>query len=160
MEMDERIYFEDIAQGETVRFSASYKVGAEEIVAFASRFDPQPMHLSEEAGKASMLGGLAASGWHTCAIAMRLMSDGYLTRALAMGSPGIDEVKWLRPVRPGDTLYMKRTCLTARRLKSRPGLGVCTFRWVVYNQADEAVIDMVGAQMFFSREQAMAGARP
>jgi acyl dehydratase len=142
-----------------VRFAARYPVTAEEIVEFAAAFDPQPMHLSEEAGKASILGGLAASGWHTCAMAMRLMSDGYIDRALAMGSPGIDELKWLKPVRPGDTLHMERTCLAARRLKSRPGVGVCTFRWVVYNQAAAPVIDMVGAQMFFSREHAQAEGR-
>jgi acyl dehydratase len=157
--MEQRIYFEDLPAGETVRFEARYPVTAEEIVEFAAAFDPQPMHLSEEAGKASILGGLAASGWHTCAMAMRLMSDGYIDRALAMGSPGIDELKWLKPVRPGDTLHMERTCLAARRLKSRPGVGVCTFRWVVYNQADEPVIDMVGAQMFFSREHAQAEGR-
>jgi len=155
--MEERIYFEDLPAGETVRFPASYRVSAEEIVAFATEFDPQPMHLSEAGGKASILGGLAASGWHTCAIAMRLMSDGYIDRAAAMGSPGLDELKWLKPVRPGDTLHMERTCLKARLLKSRPGLGVCTFRWVVYNQADEPVIDLVGAQMFFTREHALAG---
>lgn len=155
--MDERIYFEDFTIGETVRFPATYHVSKEEIVQFASEFDPQPMHVSEEAGKASILGGLAASGWHTCAIAMRLMSDGYMARAASMGSPGIDEVKWLRPVRPGDTLYMKRTCLKARRLKSRPGLGVCKFRWLVYNQAEKPVIDMLGAQMFFTRERELAG---
>jgi len=157
MAEDEPIYFEDFTQGETVQFPGRYPVSAEEIVEFASEFDPQPKHLSEEGGRASLLGGLIASGWHTCAIAMRLMSDGYMARAVAMGSPGIDEVKWLRPVRPGDTLYMERTCLEARRLKSRANLGVCKFRWIVYNQADEAVADMVGAQIFFTRESAMAG---
>jgi acyl dehydratase len=156
--MKEPIYFEDLPAGETVRFDARYPVAADEIVEFASRFDPQPMHMSEEAGKASILGGLAASGWHTCAIAMRLMSDGYIDRARAMGSPGIEELKWLKPVRPGDTLYMERTCLAARLLRSKPGLGVCTFRWMVYNQHDEPVIDMLGAQMFFTREAAEAPA--
>lgn len=153
------LYFEDFPQGEMVRFPATYRMTAEEIVEFAREYDPQPMHLSEEGGRGSILGGFAASGWHTCAVAMRLISDGYITRAAGAGAPGIKEGKWLRPVRPGDELYMTRECLVARRSASRPGLGLCTFRWVVHNQNDEPVLELVGTQMFVARDHAGQGVK-
>lgn len=156
---DETLYFEDFPPGETVRFPETYTMSAEEIVAFASEFDPQPMHLSEEGGRASILGGMAASGWHTCAVAMRLISDGYISRSAGAGAPGIKEGKWLKPVRPGDTLRLSRECLSARESASRPGIGLCTFRWVVWNQKSEPVLELVGTQMFVTRGRADAEVR-
>src|ERR1700682_125628 len=98
-----RIYFEDIVPGSVITFGPR-TITREEIIAFAAEFDPQPMHLDEEAAKKTMLGGLSASGWHSCAIMMRLIYDGFLVNAASMGAPGIDEVKWLKPVRPGGSL--------------------------------------------------------
>ncbi|HXK53511.1 MAG TPA: MaoC family dehydratase [Hyphomicrobiales bacterium] len=155
--MDAEFYFEDFHDKETVTFPGSYEVEAEEIKEFASRYDPQPMHLDEEAGAKSMLGGLSASGWHTCAIAMRLMCDGYLTRSAGMSAPGVEEVKWLRPVRAGDVLRMDRSCLSKRMSKSRPNIGMCRFEWVLKNQHGDAVLDMIGTQMFLTRASVMAG---
>ncbi len=91
--------FEDFVPGEVTTFGA-YEVTKDEVIDFASQFDPQPFHLDEEAGRASMLGGLAASGWHSCAILMRMMFDGFMNGSTSIGSPGIDEVRWLKPVFP------------------------------------------------------------
>src|SRR6202163_4922610 len=103
-----RIYFEDIVPG-SVTTHGPRIITREEIIAFASEFDPQPMHLDEEAAKKPMLGGLSASGWHSCAIMMGLIYDGFLVDAASMGAPGIDEGKWLKPVRPGDALSVRLT---------------------------------------------------
>src|SRR5690349_469790 len=95
--------FEDFAEGSSIELGTKV-VTAEEIIEFASQFDPQPMHLDETAGKASLLGGLAASGWHTCAIYMRMLVDSVLLNSTSQGAPGIDYVKWKRPVIAGDRL--------------------------------------------------------
>ena len=102
-----KFYFEDFSAGWTAEYGPR-RVTREEIVGFAAQFDPQPMHLDEEAARHTMLGGLAASGWHTCCIMMRMIADGLLLDAASMGAPGIDEVKWLKPVRPGDELTRAR----------------------------------------------------
>src|SRR5271170_789572 len=100
------LHFEDFAIGRTESYGA-YRVTREEIVAYARQFDPQPMHLDEEAAKRSLLGGLAASGWHNCAILARLLNDGFIKDTAIMGAPGIDEMKWLVPVRPNDVLTLR-----------------------------------------------------
>lgn len=143
--------YEDFPAGWSELAANSYTVTREEIISFASEFDPQPMHMDEAAGSASLLGGLAASGWHICAIAMRLMSDAYISRSAGMGSPGLDEVKWLKPVRAGDTLRLRASCLEARVSKSRPEMGICVFLWELLNQRDELVTMQRGYQMFRTR---------
>src|SRR5262245_51344909 len=130
------LYFEDFPQGEVVEFGR-YEVTAEEIIRFAKEFDPQPFHLDEAAAKASLLGGLCASGWHVCAILMRLMCDGYLCRSASMGSNGIDEVKWVRPVYAGETLTCRRTTLAHSVSAKRPEMGIVTFRWELFNDTRE-----------------------
>ena len=117
--------FEDFVEGGSISLG-SKQVTAQEIVEFASEFDAQPMHLDEEAGKASILGGLSASGWHTCSMFMRLMCDGFLLDSTSQGSPGLDYVRWKRPVLAGDTLTGKSTVLAKRASKSKPGLGFVT----------------------------------
>jgi acyl dehydratase len=114
-------------------------VTAEEIIGFASEFDPQPMHLDEEAGRASILGGLSASGWHTSAMFMRMMTDSYLLNTLAEGAPGIDFMDWKKPVLAGDTLAGRSIVLEARAMRSRPGLGIVKFRHEIENQRGELV---------------------
>ena len=111
-----------------------------EIVAFAAEFDPQPFHLDEAAAADTLLGGLAASGWHTCALFMRMLYDGWLNDAASMGSPGVDSLKWLRPVRPGDVLSGRSIVLEVRASKSRPDRGFVSFRHEVVNARGEPVM--------------------
>src|SRR5215831_16721213 len=121
------LHWEDFAVGNVARYGPR-TITREEILACAAEFDPQPMHADEEAARATMLGGLVASGWHTCALAMRLMADGFVLASASMGSPGVEEVRWLRPVRPGDSLTVRSTELETRPSASRPGMGFIKFR--------------------------------
>jgi acyl dehydratase len=127
--MGELLHYEDFPAGEIVTYGA-YEVTAEEITAFAAEYDPQPFHLDEEAGRASVLGGLCASGWHVCAMMNRMNVDAYLVRAAGMGSFGLEEVKWLRPVFVGDTLSIRRSTWSAgyRRAGRRWGSSSFTGR--------------------------------
>ena len=145
-----RLHFEDFAPGSIAEFG-SRSVTREEIIAFAAEFDPQPFHLDEEAARASMLGGLAASGWHTCAILMRMIYDGFLFESASMGAPGVDEVRWLAPVRPGDTLTMRRTVLEARVSNSKPDRGFVTLLFEVFNQAGRLVMTLKTPMMIARR---------
>jgi acyl dehydratase len=119
----DKLHHEDLAVGEPYRFGHKV-VTAEEIIAFGRAFDPQPMHTDPEAAKASPVGGLCASGWHTCAMMMRMVTDGLLGRVASLGSPGVDEVRWRRPIRPGDTLSARYTVQEKRVLASRPDVGI------------------------------------
>ncbi|MBN7763805.1 MaoC family dehydratase [Nitratireductor aquimarinus] len=147
---DKKWAFEDLEPGLTIPFSEK-TVSAEEIIAFARQFDAQPMHLDEEAGKASILGGLAASGWHSCAMFMRMLYDAFLVDSTSQGSPGITDARWKRPVIAGDTLSGQTTVLERRPLKSRPGIGLVTFRHLVTNQRGETVMEMENPIMFRMR---------
>ena len=131
--------FEDFTIGTTF-IGGPKQVTATEIVEFASEFDPQPMHLSEEGGKASILGGLAASGWHTSAMMMRLMFDTFLKDSAAEGSPGLEYLDWRRPVLAGDQLMLKTTVIAAKALRSRPDVGMVTFQHELSNQKGEIVL--------------------
>jgi len=145
-----KYYWEDFVPGEVVRFGA-YHVTKEEIIAFASEYDPQLMHIDEEAAKNTFIGGLCASGWHSCAMAMRMMCDGYLLESASMGGPGIDESKWRAPVRPGDILSMTRECLERRVSKSRPEMGLTKCRHTMSNQHGEVKMIIEGSMMFARR---------
>jgi acyl dehydratase len=114
--------FEDFTPGMVIEHGPRL-VTREEIVAFAAEFDPQPMHLDEEAARNSILGGLAASGWHTCCLLMRMACDGFVLDSSSMGAPGVDEVKWLKPLRPGTHITLRTTVLEIRTSKSRPEMG-------------------------------------
>ncbi|KQT66127.1 MULTISPECIES: MaoC family dehydratase [unclassified Aureimonas] len=147
--------FEDFPVGAT-RPLGPYEVTRDEVIAFAEEFDPQPFHLDEEAAAASMLGGLSASGWHTCAMMMRMMADSFVLDSTSQGSPGVDFVKWKRPVRPGDTLSGTMTVLEARISQKRPSLGITKLRNDVRNQAGEAVLECEYTVMLLTREGAAA----
>jgi len=135
---DQTLAYEDFHPGR--RFALGpVTASTEEIIEFAREFDPQPMHIDEAAGRASILGGLAASGWHTSAMLMRMMIDSYLLNSLSEGAPGIDIMEWRRPVIAGDTLYGHSTVLEARALRSRPGIGIVKFRHELENQRGELV---------------------
>lgn len=145
--------YEDFVEGASFALGTK-SVTADEIVEFALEFDPQPMHLDEAAGKASILGGLSASGWHICAMFMRLLCDGFLLDSTSEGSPGIEYVKWKKPVLAGDTLTGKTTVLGARISKSRPQLGIVTIRSELTNQRGEAVFELQNTGMFLTRQAA------
>ena len=145
-----RLYWEDFPAGHSMAFGA-YPVTKEAVIDFAQRYDPQPFHVDEEAARGSLFGGLCASGWHTCAMAMRMMCDEYLLEAASLGSPGIDELRWLKPVFPGDTLGMRMEVLQARPMASRPQVGLVQTRWELHNQHGEPVMTMQGWGMFRRR---------
>ncbi len=144
--MPDLLHYEDFTVGESIELGA-YAVTAEEIKSFAREFDPQFFHLDEARARSSVLGGLSASGWHTCGIVMRLMVDGYLGRTAGMGSPGLDEVKWLKPVYAGETLLGRMTVLAKRQSKSRPDMGLVTMRWEARSTMGEAKIEMTGINL-------------
>jgi acyl dehydratase len=150
-----KFYFEDFVPG-AVMTHGPRVITRQEIIAFASEFDPQPMHLDEQAAKKTMLGGLSASGWHTCAIMMRLIFDGVLVDAASMGAPGIDELKWLKPVRPGDALSVRLTVLGKREPKSRPDMGFVQCRAELLNQRGEVVLESTYPAMFAKRKREAA----
>lgn len=145
--------YEDFEVGAAIPIGTKH-VTAEEIVEFASEFDYQPMHLDAEAGKASILGGLSASGWHTCCMFMRMMCDGFLLDSTSQGSPGIDYVRWKRPVIAGDTLTGTSTVTAKRTSASRPGLGFVTVEHRLVNQRGETVAELKNTGMFLTREAA------
>jgi acyl dehydratase len=132
-------YFEDYIEGDIYRFG-SIAVEADEVIAFAKRFDPQVFHVDPDAARLTAFGGLIASGWHTSALAMRLFADHYLTHVASLGSPGIDELRWVRPVRPADILSLRITVLKAVPSKSKPDRGAVTSLVEVFNQVNEAVM--------------------
>jgi acyl dehydratase len=127
-------YFEDYVEGDVHHFG-TIAVGADEIVAFANQFDPQTLHTDPEAAKSGPFGGLIASGWHTAGLMTRLFMDHYLTKVASLGSPGGDELRWVKPVRPGDTLSVRVTVLKAVPSKSKPDRGAVTSFVEVINQA-------------------------
>jgi acyl dehydratase len=145
-----RYYFEDFKVGEVAALPER-KLSEEEIITFARQFDPQPFHVDPEAAKQSIYGGIIASGWHTCAIAMRMMCDAYLLETASLGSPGVDEVRWLKPVRGGDTLRGERTTLSVRASESKPDRGVVHSEWRIYNQHGDLVMKMRGMGLFAKR---------
>lgn len=145
------VYFEDLPAG-TVFDLGTYGVTKEEILEFARKYDPQPFHTDEEAAKDSIYGGLIASGWHTCSMMMRLLCDGLLSRAASLGSPGMDQIRWLKPVRPGDTLHGVMKIVDSRASRSKPDRGVIRSRWEVHNQDGEMVMTMEGIGMYRRRE--------
>ena len=115
-------YFEDFVVGEVMSLPGR-PISRSEIIAFAAEYDPQPMHLDEEVARASMLGGLAASGWHTCCLMMRIISDGLMSRSHFLGAPGVDEVRWLAPLRPDEHVDVRANIVDTRASRSRPGVG-------------------------------------
>ncbi len=127
--MGDLLHFEDFRAGQ-IHSLGTHRLTAEEIIEFASEFDPQPQHLDPEAAKSSMLGGLAASGWHLCALAMRMMVDGLFCNAASMGSPGVEEVQWRRPVYAGDLMQLDAEVLETRD-SSRRDRGYVRFRFTM-----------------------------
>jgi len=139
--IDDR-YFEDYRVGETYEFGPA-EVTEERILSFAEEFDPQPFHTDPKAAVDGPFGGLIASGWHTCGIMMRLYADHYLSRVASLGGPGVDELRWLAPVRPGDRLSVRATVEQARTSRSKPDRGLVHTRVEVVNQNGDVVLSAV-----------------
>ena len=147
---EKKYFFEDFEVGRVWEI-AGPTLTKESIVEFASRYDPQVFHVDEEAAKQSVFGGLIASGWHTVSLCMRMICDAYVLDAASMGSPGVNEVRWLKPVRPGDTIRLRMSVLEAKPSTSKPDRGTVLHRWEVFNQNDELVMRMEGYGMFKRR---------
>ncbi|HLZ03909.1 MAG TPA: MaoC family dehydratase [Bradyrhizobium sp.] len=147
--------FEDFPPGPFGSFGPRH-VSREEILAFAAEFDPQPMHLDEEAAKKSMLRGLSGSGWHLGSLMMRMMCDGFIDRTASLGSPGVNELRWLAPLRPGDDLMLDVEVTEARLSKSRPDTGIVTFKGVARNAKGEALCELISPIIVRRRDGAGA----
>ncbi|MEA2940809.1 MAG: hypothetical protein QOD09_1338 [Bradyrhizobium sp.] len=145
--------FEDFPPGHFGTFGPRH-VTAEEMLAFAAEFDPQPMHLDEEAAQRSMLKGLSGSGWHLGSLMMRMMFDAYIGRTASLGSPGVNEMKWLAPLRPGDDLALEVEVVEARVSRSRPDTGIVTFKGSVRNAAGQLLAEMT-SPIIVKRRQAI-----
>ena len=145
-----RLYWEDFAVGSAREFGAT-PVTREDVLAFAGQFDPQPFHLDDAAAEKSLFGKLSASGWHTCAMTMRMTVDAVLLQSSSLGSPGLDNIRWQQPVFPGDVLSVRLTTLEARPMASRPAVGLVLSKWETLNQRGEVVLAMQGWGMFGRR---------
>jgi acyl dehydratase len=145
-----KLHWEDFAVGEVTEYGP-HLVTAEEIRGFAAEFDPQPMHLDETAARVTLMGGLCASGWHTCCLVMRMIADGFILRSSSMGATGIDEIKWILPVRPGDRLTVRAHVLDRRASRSRPEMGFVKFLFEVVTGAGTCVMTLDASLMFGRR---------
>ncbi len=135
------LHYEDFTVGEAVRYGP-YRLSAEEVIAFARNYDPQWFHLDAEAAREGPFGGLAASGWQTCGIVMRLMVDGYISGSDWLGSPGVDEIRWLRPAMADSDIYAVRRTLSKRVSQSKPDRGLVTFAWEAVDAADQLLMTL------------------
>ena len=142
--------FEDFAVGQVLPHP-SWRITAEDIIAFAREYDPQPFHTDPNSVEAAYLGGLIASGWHVAAIFMRTLCDAFLLDSTSMGSPGVDTLKWQKPVRPGDTLTARSTVLEVKPSRSRPDRGIVRFRHDMLNQKGETVMTLDNPVLFGRR---------
>jgi acyl dehydratase len=142
-----RLHWEDFSPGQIFDCGSRF-VGREEIIGFAAEFDPQPMHLDEQAAGATFPGGLIASGWHTCCVLMRMVSDGLLGETSFMGAPGVEEVKWLAPLRPGERIKVRGVVLETRPSRNRPELGLVKFRFELVDRSDRLLMTLVVHPMF------------
>ena len=151
-----KLYWEDFNIGDEAVYGPRL-VTREEIVAFAAEFDPQPAHLDEAAAVATLHGGLAGSGWHSCALMMRMMADGFLLDSSSMGAPGVEEVRWLEPLRPGTQVRLRTKVLDTRSSNSRPEMGLTRIRYDLVDEAG-AIITTLTSTMMLGRRPQGAGA--
>jgi acyl dehydratase len=147
----ENRYFEDYITGSVHEFGP-ISVEQDEIISFAERFDPQAFHTDPEAAKDTIYGGLIASGWHTASLMMRLLVENFISRVASLGSPGVDALRWLKPVRPGDDLYVRVTVLETKRSRSKPDRGIVHSFIEAMNQNLEVVMSMKAVNFLICRE--------
>ena len=148
--------FEDFMPGRFGTFGPHH-VSREDILEFAGEFDPQPMHLDEAAASRSMLKGLSGSGWHLCSLMMRMLCDGFIGRTALLGSPGVNELRWLAPLRPGDEVTLDVEVKEVRVSRSRPTTGIVTFKAVASNAAGQALCEMVSPIIVQRRDDITLG---
>ena len=148
----ENRYFEDYLVGSVHEFG-SIAVKQDEVIALAKRFDPQVFHTDPESAKKTIFNGLIASGWHTAGLMMRLFADHFLSKVASLGSPGVDELRWNKPVRPGDELSVRVSVLEARRSRSKPDRGIVHSLIEVMNQNRDVVMSMKAVNIFFCRQR-------
>lgn len=151
----DRRFYEDYPTG-AVFEGGAIVVDEAEVLAFARRYDPQSFHVDAEAAARSIYGGIIASGWHTAAMTMRVLVDGYLSSVASLGSPGVDELRWTLPVRPGDTLHVRITVVEARRSRSKPDRGIVRTLIETRNQRGEQVLSMKAMNLMLCRDPAPA----
>lgn len=149
-ENNNKRYWEDFKVGDSWEFG-NHEVSREEIIEFATDFDPQSFHIDEAAAKQHYFGGLIASGWQTASLCMRMMVDNYLLDSVSCGSPGVEELRWKQPVRPGEVLHVSLEVLDKSRPKSRPELGFVKFAHKMLNQKGEVKMTMISSGMFLYR---------
>jgi acyl dehydratase len=145
-------FFEDYREGEQFEFG-NYLITEEEIIDFAQRYDPQPFHVDKDAAAATIFGGLIASGWMTASIGMRMLVDNFISIKSSMGSPGVDEMRFVKPVRAGDRLRLRVSIMSTRKSQSKPDRGVLQFFEEIVNQNDEVVLSLKGWGMNHTRER-------
>ena len=145
-----KYHWEDFKTGDVAIYGPRL-VTREEIVAFAAEFDPQPMHMDEAAASATLLGGLAGSGWHSCALMMRMMADGFLLESASMGAPGVEDVRWLKPLRPGTQVRLRVSVLDTRSSNSRPKMGLTRIRYDLVDDAGDVITTMTSTMMLGRR---------
>jgi acyl dehydratase len=143
-------YWEDFAPGQVLELG-QHTISKEEIVAFARQFDPQVFHLDEDAARHTIFGGLIASGWHTASLCMRLLDDGLINQTVSLGSPGVDELRWLKPVRPDDTLSLRLTVLECTPSRTKPDRGIVRSLMELRNQRGEVVTTIKGLSLLGRR---------
>jgi acyl dehydratase len=148
-------HWEDFSIGDVAVYGPRL-VTREEIVAFAAEFDPQPMHMDEAAAAATLLGGLAGSGWHSCALMMRMIADGFLLDSASMGAPGVEEVRWLKPLRPGTQVRLRTTVLDTRASTSRPAMGLTRIRYDLIDETEAVITTMTSTMMLGRRRPGAA----
>ncbi|MBX7457295.1 MaoC family dehydratase [Qipengyuania sp. 1NDH17] len=146
------IFYEDLEIGMTRSFGG-YEVTREEVIEFASKYDPQPFHLDDDIAAQTHFGRISASGWHTCSMTMRMMVDNMMNeKSAGLGSPGVDQLRWKKPVYPGDTLRCETEILEKRRSASRPEMGIFKSRIRTFNQHDEMVLEMISNALIRTRD--------
>jgi acyl dehydratase len=143
-------HFEDFVPGAVAEYGP-IEIDEAEVIAFARQFDPQPIHIDPDAARAGPFGGLIASGWHTVSLVMRVLVDNYLARGASLASPGVDELRWLQPVRPGDMLRVRATVVEARRSQSKPDRGLVRTKIEVLNQDERIVMSLTAMNLFRGR---------
>ncbi len=150
------LYYEDLVVGTVTKSERTYEVTREEVIDFASKYDPQAFHLDDDAAAKTHFGRLSASGWHTAAMTMRMMVEGWKTQepTAGLGSPGVDELRWKKPVYPGDTLRVESKLISKRRMNSRREIGLMKSEQIVYNQDGDVVMTMVSNGMIQVRDPA------
>lgn len=146
-----KLWFEDFKPGSVAEYGP-HVITREEIMSFAAEYDPQPMHLDEDEARRSMLGGLAASGWHTCALTMRMIADGFVLNSGSMGSNAVEDLRWLAPVRPGDSLTVRATVLDTRVSRSRPDMGIISMLFEVFVGGERKVMTMTSPLLMALRQ--------